>query len=192
MLDKLLLAGILKIHSTAGAKRRQIQAIASEILGASKRSIFATQRKDAKKSAVEIKQAVELIAKGKLLIKERARLDNEGIWKSALEEYAEAALYHNAMTGKPISWLKEIPKEETDAYIGALSDLSGELTRSIVLLATERDMKEVKRLSGLVRDIVAFLLDLDLTGNLRQKFDQAKQNLRKVEEICFDLSLKSR
>lgn len=192
MLDPQFLSDIKKTHSTAGAKRRQMQAIAAEILGASKRAIFATQRSDAKKSAAEIKTAAALIVKGRTLAKERHRLDNEGIWKSALEEFAEAALYHNAMTGKKIGLLKEIAKEDIDTYLGALSDLSGELTRSCVLAATDRNVKEVKRLSTIVRDIVEFLLNLDLTGNLRQKFDQAKQNLRKVEEIAFDLSLKTK
>ena len=58
-----------------------------------------------------------------------------------------------------------------------------------MLAATERNLKEVERLHKLVRQAVEFLLHLDLTGQLRQKFDQAKQNLRKIEEIAFNVSL---
>jgi hypothetical protein len=38
--------------------------------------------------------------------------------------------------------------------------------------------------------VVENLLRLDLTGYLRQKFDQAKKNLRQLEQILYDLRLR--
>ena len=35
-----------------------------------------------------------------------------------------------------------------------------------------------------------FLLQMDLTGHLRTKVDQAKQHVKKLEEIRYDLSLR--
>lgn len=189
MLHKTTFAQIAKRHGSFATDRRGIQAIASEILGASKRSIFAMQRGDTASSAKDLETAVTQIKKGKLLIKKRGRMAQEGIWRSSLEEYAEAYLYHHAMKGDVLSEVPEIELDDTEVYLGALSDLTGELVRSCVLLATQRKIKEVEELVQSIREAVAFLIKLDLSGNLRQKYDQAKQNLRKAEEIAMDLSL---
>ena len=74
--------------------------------------------------------------------------------------------------------------------IGGISDAAGEIARYAMLRATARDIKEVDRLYAVAFSIVEMLLALDLTGSLRSKFDQAKQHLRKIEEIRYDLSLR--
>jgi predicted translin family RNA/ssDNA-binding protein len=188
MLDKTHLSNIKRLHASVLAERRALQGISSDILGAAKRSIFATQRGDAAKAARERTAAGALVNKGKKLAAKHRRLESEGMWRAALEEYAEAALYADAMRGQKIGRVAGLP-DDSDVFIGALSDLTGELTRSCVLAATERNRKEVDRLLSLVREAVEFLLQLDLTGQSRQKFDQAKQNLRKIEEIAFNLSV---
>jgi predicted translin family RNA/ssDNA-binding protein len=175
-------------HAAISAARRDLQAVSTTALGASKRSIFATQRDDEKISARELGAAKAAIKKGMTLVGREPRLLGEGVWRAALEEFTEASMYHDAMFGKKIEQPREIVGD-TDTFIGALSDLTGELVRSSVIAATTRDAGEVKRLQDLVREAVAFLLTLDLTGTHRQKFDQAKQNLRKIEEIAFNLSL---
>jgi predicted translin family RNA/ssDNA-binding protein len=191
MFDKNQLNKIKKIHAAVSTSRRQLQGISSDILGCSKRSIFATQRGDKKQAKKELDSAVKFVKHGKTVIKKLKRLENEGMWRAGLEEYAEASMYYDAMLNKKIGKVAELP-DESETYIGAISDLTGELSRSCVLAATDRNEKEVKRLAGLVREAVEFLLNLDLTGQLRQKFDQAKQNLRKIEEISFNLSIHGR
>lgn len=189
MLNKTFFTQISKRHSSFAADRRHIQSIASEVLGASKRSIFAMQRGDVKGSAEELQKAAVELKKGKIVIKKRKRMEHEGIWRSGLEEYAEAWMYHHAMAGKMLGDIPEIDPDDTEVYLGALSDLTGELVRSCVLLATQHKKKEVEQLVSSIREAVAFLIKLDLSGNLRQKYDQAKQNLRKAEEIAMDLAM---
>jgi predicted translin family RNA/ssDNA-binding protein len=189
MLDIKTLTTVVRSYKSMTARRREIQQISSDILGASKRAIFAVQRGTKADADGELNGARKLVARGKKVVGTDRRLMSEGAWRAALEEFAEAAMYRDAMFAKIIGIPKEIA-DDPDVILGALSDVTGECVRSCVLAATRRDMKEVKRLSDIVRDGVAFLLELDLTGPLRQKFDQAKQNLRKVEEIAFDLSLK--
>lgn len=189
MIDKQCIETVRRKHAVLAKSRRELQAIAAEILSISKRSIFSVQRGDLKKAKEGIGSAVKLIKKGKTLTNKRHRLENEGMWRAALEEYGESVLYYDVMVGKTISCIPEVTDDDSDIYIGALSDLTGELTRSAVLAATERDVKEVKRLQSNVQAAVEYLLLLDLTGQLRQKFDQAKQNLRKIEEIAFNLSI---
>ncbi len=189
MLDRAFFNPLKQLHASRARERRTLQEYAGQILSAAKRSIFATQRNDSKVATSELKTCIEFIKKAKAVVRKFPSLESEGMWRSALEEYAEASLYASVMTNKGIGAVREIADDDAGTYVGALSDLTGELTRSCVLLATERDLAGVKRLSGLIRDVVAFLLEMDLTGSDRQKFDQAKQNLRKVEEIAFDLSL---
>lgn len=188
MYDESYLNNIAAQHQAISETRHDVQGISSDILGCAKRSIFATQRGDTDAAKRELANAKRLVKRGKSVIAKMRRLESEGIWRAALEEYAEASLYNDAMRGKPIGSVPELP-EDSDTYIGAISDLTGELTRSCVIAATDRNEEEVRRLSTLVRKAVEFLLRLDLTGSLRQKFDQAKQNLRKVEEIAFNLSI---
>lgn len=177
-----------KRYSSLDRLRRQLQAASAEILSGSKRSGFATQRGDLKAAMKELMTVVMHIKAVKKLIKTEPRLANEGMWRAALEEYAEARMYHDAMATGKVGAVPELP-EDPDLYIGALSDLTGELTRSAVLAATERNVKEVRRLVEAVRDAIAFMLTLNLTGTMRTKFDQAKGNLRKLEEIAFTLSV---
>ena len=191
MFDHARLASVGKRYASLDKLRRQLQAASAEILSGSKRSGFATQRGDHKAAAKEIATALAHIKAAKKLIKTEPRLANEGMWRAALEEYAEGKMYHDAMSIGKVGNIPELP-EEPDLYIGALSDLTGELTRSAVLAATERNSKEVRRLLEAVRDAIAFMLTLNLTGTMRTKFDQAKGNLRKLEEIAFTLSVNER
>lgn len=191
MFEQKRLAVIGKHYATLDKTRRALQALSAEILGTSKRSIFATQRKDANASKKELAEAVAKIKEGKKLVVKESRLAGEGMWRAALEEYAEAAMYHQAMTTGKVGVVPELP-DDPDLYLGGLSDLTGELTRSAVLAATDRDLKQVKHLLEAVREAIAFMLTLNLTGTMRTKFDQAKGNLRKLEEIAFTLSVNQR
>jgi predicted translin family RNA/ssDNA-binding protein len=188
MLDQKALSIVVRSYKAMTVRRRELQHLSSDILSASKRSIFAVQRGMKADADRELKEARTLVLRGKKVVGTDRRLLSEGAWRAALEEFAESAMYRDAMFAALIRIPKEIA-DDPDVVIGALSDTTGECTRSCVLAATRRDKKEVERLSNIVRDGVAFLLELDMAGSLRQKFDQAKQNLRKVEEIAFSLSL---
>lgn len=191
MLDTKHLSTVAKHYTSLDKRRRELQAMSADILSSSKRSIFATQRRDAKASSQELAGIVKLVREGKSSVEKEPRLASEGMWRAALEEYAEASLYHDAMTKGRVGKVAELP-DDPDLYLGGLSDLTGELTRSAVLAATDRKSAEVKRITSAVRDAIAFLLTLNLTGQMRTKFDQAKQNLRKLEEIAFTLSVNER
>ena len=177
-----------KKYAALDKARRALQALCADILSTSKRAIFAIQRSDPSASAKELADAIKKIKLAKKIVASESRLAGEGMWRAALEEYAEATMYHQAMTSGKVGTIPELP-EDPDLFLGGLSDLTGELTRSAVLAATDRDLKEVKRLLEAVRDAIAFMLTLNLTGNMRTKFDQAKGNLRKLEEIAFTLSV---
>ena len=168
--------------------RRQVQALASEILSTSKRAIFAIHRGDIKKAASDLQNAEGKMDKADGLVKKEPRLASEGMWRAAQEEFAETDLLLQYITHDKITGTFTDP----EIYLGALSDLAGEIVRLSTRAASEGKTAFVKKAHQDVMDIVELLLSMDLTGTLRTKTDQAKSHLRKIEEIEYDLSIRGR
>lgn len=78
---------------------------------------------------------------------------------------------------------------EPSVYLAGLCDATGELVRWAVRQVTVGNPKAVAGVHETVAGVVEFLLDLDLTGYLRTKFDQAKKNLSRLEEMTYDLAI---
>ena len=174
-------------HETA---RRRVNTLSSEALNVSKRAIFSLHRADQKTAQAQLKEAEERLRAAEGIMKKNPSLQYEGVYLSALEEHAEAHLF--------LSYLKRGNRvqpparcQRADVLIGGLSDYTGELVRYAVKQATAHDHKAVARAHAEVEAVVGMLLQLDLTGNLRQKFDQAKRNLRQMEQIAYELSIRS-
>ena len=68
--------------------------------------------------------------------------------------------------------------------------MTGELTRKAVLRAIDKKFKDVDFLVAGIREVIAELLKFNLTSYLRTKYDQAKNNLRRAEEILYDVKMK--
>lgn len=169
--------------------RHNLQPIAGEALSASKRVIFALHRLDRAGAEREWKSVVSLLEQGRKLVRREPRLAQEGVWRAAREEALEAGLYLAHDKGADVKAL--LKKEaDPDVVVGALSDLVGELVRRAVHLATQHKTAEVGRLQKDASEIVHMLLQMNLTGSLRTKLDQAKGHVRKLEDIAYDLSLK--
>ena len=66
------------------------------------------------------------------------------------------------------------------------------MQRRQVRLATEGKTAEVRSIKESMEAVVAELLDMDLGGYLRNKFDQAKNNLRRAEEVLYELSIRGK
>jgi len=112
-----------------------------------------------------------------------------GAFSAAKQEYVEALAFKGYLEGQipPKSSLGfEISARD---YLLGLCDLTGELARRAVLVAIEKKQDEVKNIRDTVSEIMELFLDLDLrNGELRKKSDAIKWNLKKIEEILYDLS----
>ncbi len=178
-----LLQNLKKKFSAVEMKKRELQAVSSTAQRLAKQSIFSVHREEL------VKEATIKLAKGKNILNVYPGLDNEGMWQSALEEFYEAKFFLNAARNQPLFISKDI-HEEPLIILGALSDLTGEMARLAVRKATLGDKTSVDRLFKLAENLVAFLISLDSTGYLRTKTDQAKQHLRRLEELRYDISKK--
>lgn len=184
-----LLKHLKKEFDTYAQARRDLIEIANRALSKAKQAIFALHRDD-EKSAAALLSEVENTFRGlEKVFKNVDGLRWEGAYRAALEEYAEAKLFYEFMASGKVMEIKTVPLD-ADTYFAGLSDLTGELTRKVVQRATQGRTKEVEKLAEVVRAIVGELIKFDLTGYLRTKYDQAKQNLRRVEEVLYDIKMR--
>ena len=169
-------------------QRKIIISVSNTILHDAKRVIFATHRSDLKTAEASLADIEKRINK---LQKDfgYTRFNEEGAYQAALEEYVEAKTFYWLTNKQP---LKKIPniKLEAQSYLGGLCDLCGELVRQAINAAANHDYQTVKKNNQLINDILAELINFDMTGYLRTKYDQARQHLRKMEEVNYQISLK--
>lgn len=170
--------------------RQQLISASNEILHHSKQAIFSLHRNDrsaAKKLLAQNLKQIKALQKG-LLVK-HPELSQQGAYLAALEEFMEAQLFLDVISKKELDQLSgvEIP---VDQYIGGLCDMTGELVRQATLLATEQQFDTVEYYYEIVGEVIGFLIKFNLTGHLRQKFDDAKRNLKRLEGIRYDISLR--
>ena len=176
----------------AGAQKMRSAVIgaSNEALGLAKQAIFAFHRDDTK-SGLELLLQVERILAD--LGKKFAGEDYEaqGAYAAALEEYVEAKEFGRFVMGEELGSIKEV-KVGTASYLGGISDVTGEILRKQIAYATARNEREVARAKDAIAEIMGWLISMNLTGYLRTKFDQAKQAMRKSEEILYEYKLRNR
>jgi predicted translin family RNA/ssDNA-binding protein len=178
-----------KEYATYEDARRELIKFSGDALSLSKQAIFALHRGDRTK-AEELLAAARAVQTA--LAKKFAKIPGlvwEGSYRALLEEFAEASLYLDYVRGRTIGAVAA-EGMDADAYLGGLMDFTGELVRRAVAAATAGDVKEVERCLETARAIAAELIVMNIVGPLRPKYDQTKTNLRKLEEITYDIALR--
>ena len=157
-----------------------------EIISLSKQIIYASQREDYKGAEKPIKQI-----KSKISSLRTANFDTN-INKVAFQEYVEAICFYEFLkTGKLPSYKKL--NVEVDDYLMGLCDLTGELGRKAIFDVIHKNYKKAKEIKDLVNEIYGEFLKLNLrNGELRKKADTIKWNLKKLEEVMYDLAIKGK
>lgn len=161
-----------------------------DVLKLSKQVIYAAHRadlKEAEKLANDMKKELKDLNQ---YVEKNPKMYHQGSYKTAVQEYVEAMLFYGYLKENRLYTKKELDVD-SDYYLLGLGDLSGELVRRAILDATKGDFKSPLRAKELASDIYAWLLHFDIReGELRKKFDGIKYDLRKLEDLCFQLSLK--
>ncbi len=170
---------------------RKVSGLASEALSRSKRAIFALHRGTDAEAATLLKEADErFVACEEAAKKHKVTIDS-GVYQAALEEYAEARLFAQYLANGKFGALEKRLMEPR-VYLAALSDATGEAVRDAVRRASRGEVEIVAHALHVVEEAVEYLLSLDLTGDLRTKFDQAKKNLRSLEQMAYEVRLRDR
>lgn len=80
---------------------------------------------------------------------------------------------------------------DLEDYLGGLILVSNELARLSVNSVTHGDYARPLRISAFLNDLLGGFRLLNLKNdNLRKKFDSLKYDLKKVEEVVYDLSIR--
>lgn len=190
MINKKFIKDLKGDYEKREGERRQIISLSNIILHDSKRVIFALHRKN-------IKQAEETLANAEkaLLDLEKKfgfeRISEEGAYKAACEEYVEAKMFYFYIKGKEVGKIDDI-KLNLESVLGGLCDFTGELVRLAINKASEGEFKEAERIKEAINEIMGGLVEFDMTGYLRTKYDQAKGNLKKIEQISYEIKIRKK
>jgi predicted translin family RNA/ssDNA-binding protein len=186
MLDKREFGKIRKEMADSDIKRESAIQKSREIINISKKIIYALHRNDIKSAFLHVK---EIEKKKKAL--GSVQLDTN-INQTALQEYAEALCYYHFIKNKKIPTRASL-KIDNESYLMGLCDLTGELVRKAVNEAIKKNFRKAMEIKELVDEIYGEFLKFNLRNSeLRRKSDQIKWNLRKLEDIVFELKLKGR
>jgi predicted translin family RNA/ssDNA-binding protein len=170
------------------SKRESIIQLSRETISLSKRIIYALHRNDIKSASSLVK---DIEKKKKSLDSVNIKLDTN-IGQTALQEYVEALCYYDFITKKRIPSMASL-KVNNGSYLMGLCDLTGELVRKAVNSVIGKDFKKAVEIKNLVEEIYNEFLKFNFRNNeLRVKSDQIKWNLKKLEDVIYELSLKGK
>lgn len=189
MIKKSFLNKVKKDLENYQEERNEIIGESRQVLQKSKTAIFALHRMDEKQTKESIKDAESILKKLNRTYNKGNRLRFEGSYKAAVEEYVEAKMFYHVLQGKNLDKL-EIETIGPEEYINGLADLTGELVRQAILQATQGNYKVLREYKVFTEEIVGYLLTLYLTGSCRQKSDDAKRNLKRLEQIIYEVEIR--
>ena len=188
MINSRFIQKLKKEHGDNNSERRQIISLSNIVLHDSKRIIFSLHRgdnKNAEEKFIEIEGIIKKLEKKFSL----NRIQVEGSYKAAVEEYVEAKMFYNYLAGKKMDKIKDI-NLTYESYLGGICDTTGELVRLAVNKAAKGEFKEVDKVKKAINEIMGELVEFDMAGYLRTKYDQARGNLRKIEQIDYEIKLR--
>jgi predicted translin family RNA/ssDNA-binding protein len=113
----------------------------------------------------------------------------QGSFSNSLEEWAEGILTLEWAENKKILSMAELKIVNSTEYIGALSDFTGEIGRMAVASASRRDTDSVRDVLQADVTIAGALMQANTSGKYTRKTDAVLQNLKKVEDIVYELSM---
>jgi predicted translin family RNA/ssDNA-binding protein len=190
MIDKNFLEKLRADYRGNESERRQIISGSNNILFQAKKTIFALQRQDfktAEKNLGEMETAFRDLEKRF----SAPRLNREGAYKAAAEEYLEGKTLYLVIKNKKIDGIAGL-NLDYEAYLGGLCDMIGELVRYATNQAAAGKFTAVAKTKKEAEDVMGQLIDFDMTGYLRTKYDQARGHLRKLEQMAYEIKLRSK
>lgn len=190
MIDVKFLETLKNNYRANESERRQIISASNNILFEAKKTIFALQRDDFKAAAAKLND-MEAALKNLASRFGIERLQREGAYKAAVEEYLEGKTFFLVIKNKKIAAIDDL-KLDYEGYLGGICDMIGELVRYATNRAAAGKFGEVAKIKKVSEDIMSQLIDFDMTGYLRTKYDQARGHLRKLEQMAYEIKLRGK
>jgi predicted translin family RNA/ssDNA-binding protein len=170
--------------------REKLISVSREILNESKKAIYMVHRGELDKAEDSLKLIEKKNSSIKPLLKCNPKLDFLGAYSAAIQEYVEARCFLGFARDRKIPACGKLGVQVEDYLLG-MCDLTGELARRAVNSVIVKKYNEVYMIRDLVDQINGLFLELNLrNGELRKKSDSIKWNLKKIEDIVYDIKSK--
>jgi translin len=172
--------------------REQVIRDSRKVIIASKTAIGAVHRDELEKA----ESVLETMKKDLDILKERIkkspRLEFEGIFKVAIQEYVEAlSLLEFVKNGKIVSYSDEFV--DSEYYLMGLCDLSGELVRKAINSSIKENYQMAVKIRKILEEIYIEMSKFDFkNGELRRKYDGIKYDIKKLDDLVFQLKMKDK
>ena len=115
-----------------------------------------------------------------------------GAYNAAVQEFVEGYSYYFFVKENRLISDKEL-NVNAENYLLGLCDLTGELARRAVFSVVNENYSEVKKIKDFVSTIHNEFLNFDLRNSeLRKKSDAIKWNMKKIEEVLYDLKIREK
>lgn len=188
MNKKLSFSQVAKGLKKTKAQNEQIYLACRQAQTLAKQAIFLAQGQKIKEATVATAESEKILQNLSKKINANYLTTNNQ-YASALEEHLEAHFFLNLITNKKL----DLPNLPTLAenIVGGLADLIGELVRQATLQVAGGETKNLKNYLKVSQEIVEFLLGRYLSGQSRQKSDEAQRHLKRLETILYEVSLRS-
>ena len=187
MINKKLFSDLLVESQDYYLMREAVVRRSRDVLKMSKRAIFLMHR-DQNAEAEKVLIETEII----LLDLKKEFSDNvmsEGSFREASEEFVEARMFLEFLETGNVDFLAKIDFSFS-TMIPGICDLTGEILRKAVMSVTKGEKDKVVDYKEAVEEIIGELMKLDMAGKLRYKFDEAKRNLKRLEEVLYDVEIR--
>ncbi len=182
MINKKDFSDMQKEMSKLDSKREESIILSRDIIKMSKVAIYAVQRGDiasAKKSLSELEEKVKKLRTFDTF--------EEGHFRTAMQEYVEAACFLGFASGKALPARSQLGVT-AEQYLLGICDLTGELVRKAINSAIKGNIEESILIKDFVEELYGELLLFDFRNSeLRRKFDGVKYDLKKLEDLVFDI-----
>jgi predicted translin family RNA/ssDNA-binding protein len=184
MLDKSEFERIRKEFKKFEEGRERVIQTSRQVINLSKQIIFSMQRNEKQKAEGLLK---DIKATVKKLPEEQF---DAGIQNVAKQEFVEAIAFYEFSVNNRIPTSKQLGIDDEN-YLMGLCDLTGELVRKAVMDGINKDFSSAKKIHGIVEEIYGEFLKFDMrNGELRKKADSIKWNLKKLDELLYDIGMK--
>jgi len=192
MMDKKDFQRLKKHYDDEDVLREKIIKQSRDILKLSKQAIYSVHGNELSNAGSLLKNAKLHMTDMKKLVTKTQSLESVGAYNAAASEFAEAqAFYVFAKTGRILKSSEIAVSNEN--YLLGMCDLTGELGRRAVLLAIAGKAKDVRNIRDAVEELFGEFLKFNFRNSeLRKKSDSIKWNLKRIEEIVYDLSMKNK
>ena len=192
MLDKHEFADMRRVFQEFDEQREELIKKSRDVLKLTKQVIYAVHRDNMKEAETLVKEMQKQLKLLNEYVKKNQKMYHQGSYKVAIQEYVEAMLYYMYAKDRHLMTRAELGVE-ADYYLLGLCDLSGELARKAISAASKGKYKEPFTIKEFLDAIYEELLKFDIRdGELRSKFDGIKYDLKKLEDVCFELKIKEK